>query len=243
MQPFPGRGVFFLLRHGETEWNRERRIMGRRPVPLSERGHEQLLLLAPHLANLGITRVWTSPLARARSSAELIAAELGGLPVLEDEGLTEVHYADWEGKTFRDLVDDPAFLAFRDDPLGTPCPGGGESLREVQERVFAAMARIAAASDGEPAIVVSHGDPLRLVLCGCLGMDVAHLRRIRVDNGALSAVELTGDWAEVKFVNMRPDLDVMLESGMVSRGSRTAACPVGMRSVKSGMGVSRGSDR
>src|SRR5258705_168227 len=117
MQPFPGRGRFFLLRHGETDWNRQHRIMGRRPVPLSAR-----------------------------------------------------------------------------------------------DRVFAAMARIAAAADGQAAIVVSHGDPLRLILCGCLKMDVAELRRIRVDNGALSAIELTGDWAEVKFVNMRPDLDVMLDT-------------------------------
>jgi len=222
MQPFPGRGVFFLLRHGETEWNRERRIMGRRPVPLSEQGRAQLLSLAPHLANLGITRVWTSPLARARGTAELIAAEIGGLPVVDDEGLTEVHYADWEGKTFRDLVDDPVFHALRRDPLGTAFPGGGETLLEVRERVFDAMARIAAASAGEPAIVVSHGDPLRLVLCGCLGLDVAQLRRIRVDNGALSAVELTGDFSEVKFVNMRPDLDVMLAAGAAPSVPRPA---------------------
>ena len=53
-------------------------------------------------------------------------------------------------------------------------------------------------------------------------MDVAQLRRIRVDNGALSAVELTGDWAEVKFVNMRPDLDVMLSSGAAPSVPRSA---------------------
>jgi len=211
MQPFPGRGRFFLLRHGETEWNRQRRIMGRRPVPLSERGRAQLSALAPHLVPLGVTRIFTSPLPRARSTAELIARGIGDVPIVDEDGLTEVDYADWAGKTFPDLVDDPAYRAFRRDPLGTPFPGGGESLLQVRERVFAAMARVAAVADGHPAIVVSHGDPLRLILCGCLAMDVAQLRRIRVDNGALSAIELTGNWAEVKFVNMRPDLDVMLE--------------------------------
>lgn len=212
MQPFPGRGRFFLLRHGETEWNRQRRIMGRRPVPLSERGRAQLSALAPHLVPLGVTRVFTSPLPRARSTAELIAREIGDVPIVDEDGLTEVDYADWAGKTFPDLVDDPAYRAFRKDPLGTPFPGGGESLLQVRERVFAAMARVSAVADGQPAIVVSHGDPLRLILCGCLAMDVAQLRRIRVDNGALSAIELTGNWAEVKFVNMRPDLDVMLDT-------------------------------
>jgi broad specificity phosphatase PhoE len=212
MQPFPGRGRFFLLRHGETEWNRQRRILGRRPVPLSERGRAQLSALAPHLAALGIASIFTSPLPRARSTAELIAQQLGGVPIVDEDGLTEVDYADWEGKSFPDLVDHPSYAAFRKDPLGTPFPGGGESLLQVRDRVFAAMASIAAAADGRTTVVVSHGDPLRLILCGCLNMDVAELRRIRVDNGALSAIELTGDWAEVKFVNMRPDLDVMLDT-------------------------------
>lgn len=230
MQPFAGEGLFFLLRHGETEWNRERRIMGRRGVPLSERGRAQLTALAPHLANLGISRIWTSPLPRARSTAELIAEQIGGVPVEDEQGLTEVDYAAWEGKTFPDVASDPAYHAFRKDPLGTPMPGGGESLLQVRDRVFAAMARIAVVSGGRPVVVVSHGDPLRLVLCGCLGMDVADMRRIRVDNGALSAVELTGDWAEVKFLNMRPDIDVMLETGrdaLRSAGKRPPASEPG----------------
>lgn len=212
MQPFPGRGRIFLLRHGETAWNRERRIMGRRPVPLSERGRAQLAALVPHLASLGIEHVFTSPLPRARATADLVATSLGGVPVVEEPGLTEVDYADWEGKTFPELVGDPTYHEFRKDPLGTPFPGGGESLYQVRDRVFAAMGRVTAEADGRPAVVVSHGDPLRLVLCGCLAMDVAELRRIRVDNGALSAIELTGDWAEVKFLNMRPDLDAMLDT-------------------------------
>lgn len=212
MQPFPGRGRIFLLRHGETAWNRERRIMGRRPVPLSERGRAQLAALVPHLTSLGIEHVFTSPLPRARATADLVAASLGGVSVVEEPGLTEVDYADWEGKTFPELVGDPTYHEFRKDPLGTPFPGGGESLYQVRDRVFAAMGRVTAAADGRPAVVVSHGDPLRLVLCGCLAMDVAELRRIRVDNGALSAIELTGDWAEVKFLNMRPDLDAMLDT-------------------------------
>jgi broad specificity phosphatase PhoE len=211
MQPFPGRGRIFLLRHGETAWNRERRIMGRRPVPLSERGRAQLLALTPHLAALGVTRIFTSPLARARATAELVAGALGGIPIEDDEGLTEVHYGSWEGKTFPDLIGDPEFQTFWKAPVTTPVPGGGESLEHVRDRVYAAMARVATASDERPIIVVSHGDPLRVILCGCLGMELAQLRRLRLDNGALSAIELTGDWAEVKFVNMRPDLDAMLD--------------------------------
>ncbi|MBM4243980.1 MAG: histidine phosphatase family protein [Deltaproteobacteria bacterium] len=211
MQPFPGRGRIYLLRHGETEWNRERRIMGRRPVPLSERGRAQILTLAPYLVPLGIEMIVTSPLERARATAELIAQQIGGVPVQAEPGLTEVDYGSWEGTTFRDLVQAPEFHAYWQEPVATPCPGGGESLLQVRDRVFAAMARVAEAAARRPAIVVSHGDPLRLILCACLQMDPAQLRRIRLDNGGLSAIELTGDWAEVKFLNMRPDLDALLQ--------------------------------
>jgi probable phosphoglycerate mutase len=185
--------------------------MGRRPVPLSERGRVQLLALAPHLARLGVEKIFTSPLARARGTAGLIATHLGSIPIVEVPELTEVDYGAWEGRTFPELVDEPEFRAYWQEPIRTPAPGGGESLLQVRDRVFAGMTRVADEADGRPVIVVSHGDPLRLILCGCLQMDVAQLRRIRLDNGAVSAIELTGDWAEVKFLNVRPDLDAMLE--------------------------------
>lgn len=212
MQPYPGKGTFFLLRHGVTAWNLERRVMGRRAIPLSEEGERQIALLTPHLADLGIASLWTSPLVRARRTAELVAASLGGVPIEEDEGLTEVDYADWEGKTFPELLRDPAYHAFQRDPVHSPVPGGGENLRAVEARVLAAMGRIAERAGGRPTLVVSHGDPLRLILARCLRLELIEFRRLRLDNGALSAVETTGDWCEVKFVNMRPDLGAMLHA-------------------------------
>src|SRR5262249_25290055 len=95
---------------------------------------------------------------------------------------------------------------FQLDPIRRAVPGGGETLLAVRRRIEDAMARIARSTDGAPALVVSHGDPLRLVLAGCLRLDLAEVRRLRVDNGAVAATGLTGDWAEVKLVNMRPDL-------------------------------------
>lgn len=210
MQPFPGEGLFFLLRHGATAWNAERRVMGRLAITLSDAGRRQVAALVPHLEGLGIAAIWTSPLARARATAELVAAALGGLPVNDEAGLTEVHYGAWEGRKFADLLADPGFHEFQKDPLHSPIPGGGESLTAVRDRVFAAMARIAEQAAGRPALVVSHGDPLRVILAGCLRLDLGDFRRLRIDNGALSAVALGGGWAEVRFVNMHPDLSGML---------------------------------
>lgn len=209
MQPFPGRGIFLLVRHGETEWNRERRVMGRRPVPLNETGRAQIERLTPTLARLGARALWSSPLSRARETAEVIGAGLG-LPVETEEGLTEVDYGAWESCGFAELIADPAYHAYHRDPEHAPIPGGGETLAGVRDRVCGALARIAASSPEGCAIVVSHGDPIRLVLAACLRLSVAEMRRLRVDNGAVSGIELTGDWAEVKFVNARSDLEGIL---------------------------------
>ena len=213
MQPFAGRGRLFLLRHGETEWNRARRVMGRRPIPLCAEGRGQLAKVVPHLRGLGIGAIWTSPMVRARETAEMAAEALGGVPVHEDEGLAEVNYAAWEGLGFPELLEDPAYHAFHKDPLGARVPGGGETLLEVRDRVFAACARILGESEsnGHP-LLVSHGDPLRLVVSACLAIEPEQFRRVRIDNGSLSAIDLTGNWSEAKFVNMRPDLDVMLDA-------------------------------
>jgi len=199
--------AYFLLRHGETQWNRDQRVMGRRDIPLSESGQAQVLELAPHLARLGITRIFTSPLARARATADLVAGHLDRVEVIEDAGLTEVDYAGWEGKTLAELVRDPAYHAFQASPLAAPIPGSCERLLDVRDRVLEAMQRMAAVADPGPTLVVSHGDPLRMILCSCLGLDPANLRRLRVENGALSSIEWGPQWTEVRFLNVRPRLD------------------------------------
>jgi ribonuclease H / adenosylcobalamin/alpha-ribazole phosphatase len=217
VQPFPGRGIFYFVRHGETEWNREGRVMGRLAVPLSDDGRRQVRDLIPMLVELEARVVWTSPLPRARETAEEIAAGLGGLPVHLEADLTEVDYGDWAGRTFAEIVGDPAYQDYVRDPDHSGAPGRREGLSQVRDRICSALGRIARTTGGAPALVVSHGDPIRLALGACLGLDLGEVRRLRVDNGAVSAVELTGDWAEVKFVNVRPDL------GGILRASRRSA--------------------
>jgi probable phosphoglycerate mutase len=166
--------------------------------------------------------VWSSPLPRAQETAERIARPLG-LAVHLDEGLTEVDYGSWEGCSFADLIADPAYHEYHRDPERSAIPGGGESLAAVRERICNALARVAVASPGACTIVVSHGDPIRLVIAACLGLSVAEMRRLRVDNGAVSGIELTGDWAEVKFANLRSDLAGILRPA--EDGARAVLSP------------------
>lgn len=197
------RGTLLLVRHGETEWTRARRVMGRRPVGLSDAGRAQSRALVPLLRTLAPERVLTSPLARARETAEIVTAALG-LPLRSDPDLVELDFGAWEGRLYDDLIDDAAYLAFSKDPA-TVSPPGGEAIHAAQARVLAALGRALAATPGGRVCVVSHGDVLRLALVAALRLEVREFRRLRVDTCGVSAVELTGDWAEVKFVNLLAD--------------------------------------
>jgi broad specificity phosphatase PhoE len=146
----------------------------------------------------------SSPLPRAKQSAEIIANGIGGIEVAEDPDLEEVHYGRWEGMVFEDLIDDPEYMRYREHPLTWPTPGG-ETIAQVQERGVRAVQRAIEANPEKRILFVSHGDIIRTVLAHFVGSELAHFRRIRVDNATFSAIQIVGDFAEVKFMNLLPD--------------------------------------
>jgi len=199
------RGVALLMRHGETPWNRQGRVMGRNPVELDSQGRTQVAGLVGFVRTLKPDLIVTSPLVRARQSAEIIAAGLGGVPIREDHRIAEVQYGRWEGMTYEDLIVDEDYLRYREEPILSSTPGG-ESIGEVQARGVEAVMRTLEETEGRRVLFVSHGDIIRTVLCHFMAMELRHFRRIRVDNAALSAVQVAGDFAEVKFLNIIPDI-------------------------------------
>jgi broad specificity phosphatase PhoE len=177
--------------------------MGRRPIALSEAGRAQGRALVPLLRALAPDRVLASPLVRAHETAEIVATALG-VPLALDPDLVELDFGSWEGRSYDELVGDPVYRAFSEDATATS-PPGGESVGAAQARALAALGRALAATPGLRVCVVSHGDVLRLVLAAALRLDLREFRRLRVDTCGVSAIELTGDWAEVKFVNLLAD--------------------------------------
>ena len=174
----------WLVRHGETDWNvAPQRFMGSVDIPLNERGREQARALATEVE--GVAAVWSSPLARALETAQIVAA-VHDLDVTIDERLAESRRGAWEGRPIADIQrsEPGAWAAWRAGGAGFRFPGG-ESLGEHAERTAAALERVAGGP--LPALVVCHGGTIRRVLAKrrpheLTGLAVPNASMIRVDD-------------------------------------------------------------
>ena len=178
-----------LARHGQSVSNAVRRFQGAQDVALSELGARQAEALGQAIRRLSIAAVYTSPLERARRTAEIAAAGLG-VPLTPVDDLRELSLGEWEGRTveeIRALPGDPYEQWVR-DPVAC-LPPGGEPLPEVQARVVSAMADIAAAHpNGQQVLVVCHGGVISAYLAHCLGLPLSSIWRLTVSNGSITEV-------------------------------------------------------
>jgi phosphoserine phosphatase len=181
-----------LARHGETPWNAEGRYQGQRDIPLSPTGIAQAQALGQRLADVHIDRAVASPLARAQLTAVLALGERASMLQL-DEGLREIGHGDWEGLLSSEIGerDGHRLQAWREAPETVMMPGaGGESLRQVAERAWAAFAR---ACDGlhadETVLVVAHDAVNRVLLCRVLGLPLSRLWAFRQAPTTLNLLE------------------------------------------------------
>jgi broad specificity phosphatase PhoE len=167
-----------LARHGQTAYNHEGRFQGHLPVPLDDLGRAQAAELAEAATKLPITTLWCSPLARARETAEIVAARIG-LEPHEDARFAETDTGDWTDRSFAEIkAEDPdGFARFaRSDP--TFRYPGGESFAEQSARVMAALRDLWARPAELPALVVCHRGVIRLALAALLGDDSEGARAI-----------------------------------------------------------------
>ncbi len=178
-----------FLRHGQTAINAGGRLQGRLDAPLSEIGLAQARALGDVLADERVTRVVTSPLARARDTAQIVAAR-HHLSVEIDERLIELDYGDWDGLALRDVPAD-AWAAWRADPEFAP--PNGESLVAVTQRV---AGFIAAVLDEQAAVVaVSHVSPIKAAVCCALGIDERATWRMQLGLASMTRVGVRPDGA------------------------------------------------
>jgi broad specificity phosphatase PhoE len=172
--------VIWLARHGETADNADGRVQGSIDTPLNDRGREQARDLAEQAAELELAALYTSQLARARETAEIVGARIG-LDPLVDERLAESCRGAWEGRLLIDIErDEPgAWQAWRRSEPGFRFPGG-ESLEEHVRRVDDALREAR-----RPALMICHGGTVRAALVACGGRRLADFQRIAVPNAQL----------------------------------------------------------
>lgn len=180
------------MRHGETDWNLQRRIQGLTDIPLNDTGREQARAAGRLLARRRWDRVYTSPLSRARETAAIIADELG-LPAPEPlEALVERNYGEAEGLNFLEIE--------RRYPRRDAVPGQ-ETREQVTERVVPALRALALQHPDEAILVVSHGGAIRSVLTA-VDPDGGHGL---IANGSVHSFRIDGD--DVRLVAFDDPLD------------------------------------
>jgi probable phosphoglycerate mutase len=156
------------------------------------------------LTTLAVTHIYSSPVVRARQTAEILAQHLR-LEIAESLDLREVGYGDWEGKFFHDIRLHPMAQQVFHDPINAVFPNG-ESLPAVQQRGVQVIETVRRRHPQGVIVLVSHGDTIRTALAHYLGMPFNDYRRLNVDLGALSVLELFDDWVRVKAVNFVPQV-------------------------------------
>jgi broad specificity phosphatase PhoE len=180
----------YLVRHGETIWNRDGRLQGQTDMPLNEVGRQQADRLADRLSTEPVIAVWTSDLARARETA-VIVAQRHGLEPHASALLRERFAGDWEGLTREEISargEAPTLTANHQDTVYQG-PPNAEPMEAVWDRLVAALAEMRGAYSEGTICVVGHGGSLRVLLCEVIGADIAAMRRIWLDNASLSLIE------------------------------------------------------
>jgi uncharacterized phosphatase len=180
---------FFLVRHGETDWNLVGRIQGATDIPLNETGRTQARATGEKMRGRHWDVILSSPLSRAFETASIIAASLGMPAPIADHDLVERNYGDAEGMT------GPELEAFY--PHDTPIPGR-ESREAVKVRVLAAIHRIAAEHRGKNVVIVAHGGVIRAVLQSTTGQ--AYFGE-RIANGSVHSFHHSDDGLELVQFN------------------------------------------
>jgi broad specificity phosphatase PhoE len=214
--------VIYLVRHGLTEWNREKRFQGHLDVPLSAEGREQALQVAAWLAlqPVRFTALYSSDLARAAQTAVTIGDRLGLHPNFSPE-LREIFCGRWQGLSVQDIESQyPGQLAEWHEQVDRFTLPGGECVLDVQKRTFAFYRRILRRHRGEAVIIVSHGVALAALQSAIHGWDI-------IDTWRTGRARL-GNTGVTAFAVEHPTGKIHL---LLSNSSTHLPAPIGMSSV------------
>lgn len=202
------------MRHGETRWNQENRVLGHTEIELNKKGREQAERLALALKDEKVAAIYSSPLRRARETAEEIA-RFHQVKVVTDDDLKELDAGELNGLTFQETMERYGeFLKewIKDIPsLSMP---GGESMAELQERTWPAVERIVRDHPDGVVILVSHSFAIVSIISRALGMSLSNFGRLRLSVASISILNFGAQGISLVLFNDTCHLkcDVMIHA-------------------------------
>ncbi len=187
----------YLIRHGQTDWNRARRLQGRSDVPLNEWGRKVAELTREGLQDVQFDMAFTSPLSRAKETAEMIL-QGRDIPILEEPRMIEVNFGGYEGKSFD--LDDENLQYFFSKPECYRSVDGSEPMQAIMERIGEFYEELIANPEYQDSTILisTHGAALSALLCHIKGWPVSDFWKGGLHkNCGLSIVEVTEGVAEI----------------------------------------------
>ncbi|QRN86248.1 alpha-ribazole phosphatase [Clostridia bacterium] len=177
----------YLIRHGQTTWNNERRFQGHTDIELDKEGIAQANRLKERLRDVHFDAFYSSDLIRANKTANIVAQDRG-MPVHILKEVKEIKFGEWEGKKFSEVMGgEQNFKKWHDDSSLKMVPGG-ERAEEVLNRVEGAIQHILRVHPKERVAVFSHGGPIRYMLISCLKMPIEMCWKIDIGNTSISVM-------------------------------------------------------
>ncbi|MBW3041542.1 histidine phosphatase family protein [Prochlorococcus marinus] len=182
-----------LVRHGETNWNKQGRFQGQIDIPLNQNGKEQANAAREFMKHISIQKAFSSPLSRPRETAEIILKEHPGIEISLKDNLKEIGHGKWEGKLESEIKSDwPDLLeTWKISPEEVQMPEG-ENINQVSTRSITGWVEICKdLKDNETALVVAHDAVNKTILCHLLGLTPSEIWMIKQGNGGITVIDIS----------------------------------------------------
>ncbi len=190
-----GDSRIFLIRHGETNWNKEGRFQGQIDIPLNENGKDQARKTFEYLRNISFNKAFSSSMHRPFETAQIILQNCKDLKIEKINALIEISHGLWEGKLEKEIREQwPALLKnWHNKPEEVIMPEG-ESIKDVSERAVEAFDKICLSQkDNDLSLLVAHDAVNKTLICNILGINYSNIWMIKQGNGGITIIDLFND--------------------------------------------------
>ena len=190
-----GDSRIFLIRHGETKWNKEGRFQGQIDVPLNDNGKNQATKTSKYLEGINFNKAFSSAMCRPYETAQIILQGKPNIKITKIDELVEISHGLWEGKLEEEIKEQwPELLDnWHKNPEKVIMPKG-ESIREVSERSIKAWEEICLKQkSNDITLLVAHDAVNKTLICNLLGIDYSNIWMIKQGNGGITVIDIFDD--------------------------------------------------